>query len=175
MTFRNSILALMFTFTLVLSVLAQSQTRNQTATPCRINPADVTEPVLENCKKMEIKAAEKEYEELIKNGEEAAKLSEELNASLDKNKSLTSEDSKKLVRLEKLVKKIRNNIGAEDEDEDKDEIKPQSLISILKNLQDKAGNLLSELKKTTRHSISVVAIESSNAVMKLVKILRFKS
>lgn len=174
MTSRDVLLALILTIALAFSVMGQSQSKSQVA-PCRMNQADATEPALENCKKMEIKAAEKEYEELLKNGEEAAKLSEELNTSLEKNKSLTSEDSKKLVRLEKLVKKIRNNIGAEDADDDNEEVKPQSLVSILKNLQDTSINLLSELKKTTRHSISVIAIESSNAVLKLVKLLRFKS
>jgi len=120
-----------------------------------------------------IKQQQKEYRELLDNGEEAVKLSVELEKSFEKAQNLAAEDQKKLDRLEKLFKKIRNSLGGEEDDPSSDEKKPQTLKDAINNLNEKASNLLNELKKTTRYSISVIAIQSSNAVLRLVKYIRF--
>jgi hypothetical protein len=124
--------------------------------------------------KLCIKHQQKEFQELLDNGEEAAKISTELEKSFEKSSSLAVEDQKKLDRLEKLCKKIRNSLGGEDDEAPViAEDKPLSLKTAVTTLSEKASNLLDELKKTTRYSISVVAIQSSNTVIKLVKFIRF--
>lgn len=126
----------------------------------------------ESMLKSRIEEEKKEYNEMLKRGEEAAKLSEELNKSFEQNQTLSAEDVKKLARLEKLVKKIRDDLGGED-DKEFDANKPSSMMTALKAVQENASTLLSALRKTTRLTISAVAIETSNTVLKLVKFIRF--
>jgi hypothetical protein len=134
---------------------------------------DLPKGLKESLLKSRIEEEKKEYDERIKRGEEAAKLSEELSKSFEQNQTLSAEDVKKLVRLEKLVKKIRDDLGGEDDNEADANSKPSSMMNALKSVQENASNLLSALKKTTRLTISAVAIETSNTVLKLVRFIRF--
>ena len=63
----------------------------------------------------------------------------------------------------------------EEDDADKGDAprQPRSPADGLKALQDLTGKLLDELKKTSRFGISAAAIQSSNAVLKVVRFLRF--
>lgn len=135
--------------------------------------SDLPEGIQETLAKRRISDEEKQYQELIKRGEEAVKLSEELSKTFEETKRIAPEDAKKIERLEKLIKKIRQELGAEEDKEERAEDKPASILTALNNIKDKTTNLLTELKKTTRHSISVIAVESSNAAWKLVKFIRF--
>jgi seryl-tRNA synthetase len=129
--------------------------------------------IKENLQKRKLEEEKKEFDEMLKRGEEAAKLSEEINASFEKNNALNGEDQKKLDRLEKLVKKIRDDLGGEDDKEENFKERPADLVNALKSVQENAVTLLSALKKTTRLTISAAAIESSNAVLKLLRFIRF--
>ena len=139
----------------------------------RNRPEDLPKGIKETLQKNRIEEEKKQFEEMIKRGEEAAKLSEELNGSFEQQRNLTPEDAKKLARLEKLVKKIRDDLGGEDDKENTANEPPSTLVNALKAVQENAANLLSALKKTTRLTISTVAIESSNTVLKLVRFIRF--
>lgn len=134
---------------------------------------DMPKGIKETMLKNRIEIEKKEYEERIKRGEEAAKLSEEISKSFEQSQALSPEDVKKLARLEKLVKKIRDDLGGEDDEEVNSNNKPSSLMTALKSVQENATNLLSALKKTSRLTISAVAIETSNTVLKLVRFIRF--
>ncbi len=48
-----------------------------------------------------------------------------------------------------------------------------SLKSAILALNEKAAGLLDELKKSTRYSISVAAIQGSNIIIRLVRYIRF--
>lgn len=133
---------------------------------------DLPKSIRENLAKGRIEQEKKEYEALIKRGEEALKLSEELEKSFSENNKLSSDDRKKLEKLEKLVKKIRTELGA-DEDDVSEESTPSTLENAFKSLQENTSKLMSELKKSTRYTVSVVAIKSSNVLLKVVKFLRF--
>lgn len=135
-------------------------------------PEELPTSLKENIQKGRIEEEKKEYEEMIKRGEEAARLSEELSKSFEQKQTLSAEDVKKLARLEKLLKKIRDDLGGEDDNEN-EASKPSSLTNALKAVQENASNLLTALKKTTRLTISAVAIESTNTLLKLVKFIRF--
>ncbi len=137
---------------------------------------DLSDGIKESLAKQRIKKEEKDYQELIKRGEEAAQLGAELNKSLEAAQNLLPEDEKKLDRLEKIVKKIRVELGAEDDKDDRPESKTEkssNARAAVKKIQEETANLLSEIKKIGRHSISVVAIENSNSLIKLVRFLRF--
>jgi ElaB/YqjD/DUF883 family membrane-anchored ribosome-binding protein len=135
---------------------------------------DLPKSIKENLAKGRIDKEKKDYEELVQRSEDALKLTEDLEKSFSSNNKLSSDDYKKLERLEKLVKKIRSDLGA-DEDEAKVEEKNLSTLeSAFKSLKENTIKLVDELKKSTRYSISVIAIESSNVLLKVVKFLRFR-
>lgn len=170
-------LKLIFVFTFCAfgysSIYAQADASSPTSRPTAKQETDYPEGFREGLAKRRIKAEEKEYEELIQRGEEAVKISDELSKNFESHKNLTVDDTKKIDRLEKVVKKIRQDLGAKDEDDVTDENKPSSLKNVINNIKETTNDLLSELKKTTRHSISVVAIQSSNSLLKLVRFAKF--
>lgn len=134
--------------------------------------------IQESLAKQRIAREKKDYEELLQRSEEAVKLSDELEKSFADANRLSDEDQRKLDRLEKLVKKIRTELGADDDDEPKTEInakeeKPSNLQNAFKTLQTNAAQLFSEIKKSTRYSVSVISIQTSNALLRLVKFIRF--
>ena len=138
-------------------------------------PEELPKSLKESMHKSRIEEEKKEYEERIKRGEEVARLSEELSKSFEQNSALSAEDQKKLARLEKLIKKIRDDLGGEDDNEAdaNNNSRPSSLTNALQSVQENASSLLTALKKTSRLTISAVAIETSNTVLKLVRFIRF--
>ena len=76
----------------------------------------------------------------------------------------------------KLLKKIRNELGG-DSDGEQDEIvikeKPSTMVNALQTLQTNALQLFDEIKKSTRYSVSVISIQTSNALLRIVKFIRF--
>ena len=135
---------------------------------------ELPKSIQENLAKGRIDQEKKEYEELLKRGDEALKLAEDLEKSFSANNKLSGDDFKKLERLEKLVKKIRTDLGGEGDDSNAEEKSPSTLENAFEALQENTVKLVKELKKSTRYSISVIAIESSNLLLKVVKFLRFR-
>ena len=136
--------------------------------------------------KMRIEKEKKDFTAMLNRGEQALKLSEQLETALESAPQLTGKNLEKLESLEKLVKKIRNDLGGSDEDEsDADDFsgeieqprvdKPNSIIEGFKALKNTTVKLVDELKKTTRFSISTAAIQSTNAVLRLARFLRFRN
>ena len=121
----------------------------------------------------------KNHEEMLERGEEALRIANQLEASFNQNKNLSNQDKAKLQSLEKVVTKIREDLGGDDDDEDveaakAEEPKPSNIEEAFRYLQSTTVKLVDELKKTTRFSISAIAIQSSNTVLKIVKFLRLR-
>jgi hypothetical protein len=135
---------------------------------------DLPKSIKENLAKGRIDQEKKDYEELLERGDEALKLTEALEKSFATNKQLSTEDYKKLERLEKLVKKIRTDLGGDEDEANNEEKNLSTVENAFKALQENTVKLVAELKKSTRHTISVIAIESSNMLLKVVKFLRFR-
>jgi len=161
-------------FLFSLTVSAQIDASTPSGNPRREEP--LPKGIQENLKKMELERQKKDYLEMIENGEEAVKLSEEVEFSFDKNNKLSAGDFNKLERIEKLLKKIRNELGGDDDkgEEKKPEQDSLSVKNAISSLKETAANLFGELKKTSRFSISVVAIQSSNSLLNIVRFLRFR-
>lgn len=142
---------------------------------------DQPKNVREMFSKMKVEQRKKEYDEMIERGEKALKLSEELEKSFAQSNQLSPADKEKLEDLEKVVKKIRSDLGGDDDDgkdDQNDSAKPErpaDLVDGFKILQSNTVKLVNELKKTSRFSISAVAIQSSNSILKLVRFLRFSN
>ncbi len=154
----------------IVSVKAQSDKGEKEELPKGIK---------ETLVKHRIDREKKDYEELLQRGEESAKLSEELDKSFVQNKILSSEDQKKLERLEKLLKKIREELGGKDsnssgkdDDSNPDDVKFSSVSDAVDRLKNVSRKLSEELKKTTRYTISTVAVQSSNTLFKIVRFIR---
>lgn len=136
-------------------------------------PEEPPKTVRENLAKLRIEQEKKDFEELVQRTEEALELSKQLGDSTNQSQ-LSDADLKKLQRLEKLVKKIRNELGADDYDEEADETFPQTVTSAIAKLRSAASSLFDEIKSSTRYSISVAAVESSNMIMRLLKFIKIR-
>ncbi len=165
------LIAILFSLTIVCAH-AQSDS-SEFGKPSGQSKEDLPKGIKETLAKGRIDREKKDYEELLQNGEEAAKLSDSLEKTFTESNKLSAEDQKKLDRLEKLAKKIRRELGASDENDTEDVRKLSSMREAFKTLQSSTEKLVTELKKTTRYSISVIAIQSSNAFLNVVKFLRF--
>lgn len=166
--FLQFVCAVFLVFIAIVCVNAQSDATTRNGRP---NPAgdELPKSIKETLAKGRIEREKKDYEELIKRGEESAKLSEELEQSFVKHNRLTPEDQKKIERLEKNLKKIRSELGGDGDDQEE---KPLSIANAFKALQSYTSTLVDELKKTTRYTISAAAIETSNAILKIVRFIR---
>lgn len=123
--------------------------------------------------KQRIEQAKKDYEEMLKRADSALLLTEQLGNSYEKTGSVSRQ---KLDEVEKMVVKIRKELGAEgDEDEtDADGPQPSTIGDALKYLQKTTAALADQLKKSTRFTISAAAIQSSNGILKVVRFLRLR-
>ncbi len=122
----------------------------------------------------------KEFAELVERANEALKISKDLAAALEKNKALTETERKQLAEYEKLVAKIRDDLGGDDDGEtnvvtDKNGKPPQDVRDGVLYLKRSTANLLDQIQKSTRFSISVAAIETSNTLIRLARFLRLKN
>lgn len=145
------------------------------------------EHVCEQMEKLRIAHEKKEHGEMLTRAEEALKLSEDLERSIAINSQLSERDRGKLQDLEKLVRKIRTELGAKDVNSDKnvidegDDIADEDeapknvndVVSGFKILRESTVKLVDEIRKTTRFTISAAAIQSSNAVLRITRMLRF--
>jgi hypothetical protein len=129
--------------------------------------------------KQQSEREKKDYEEMLQHGEEALELTTDLEKAFEKSATLTAPDQKKLADLEKVVRKIRDELGGSDDEEEGERAekteKPSNLKEGFNLLRSTTVKLVDELKKTTRFSISAAAIQTSNTVIKVIRFLRLKN
>jgi len=121
--------------------------------------------------KQSIKLLEKEYKQNVERAREAATLSIELRDALKTGRAFGREETKKLERLEKLAKKIRDEAGGSDEESLLNN-PPGKLESALSRLADVAESLYKAVEKTPRQVISAAVIEKANVLLKLARLTR---
>jgi hypothetical protein len=124
----------------------------------------------------------KDHKEMLERGDQALRLANQLEASFAEKNDLTAEDKARLESLQDVVEKIRKELGGDDDGgvddpsymKPVDEPRPSTVEEAFKYLHTTTVKLVDELKKTTRFTISAVAIQTSNNVIRLVKFLRFR-
>jgi hypothetical protein len=121
--------------------------------------------------KQNIKLLEKEYKQNVGRAREAAELGAQLRDAIKQGKPFGREETKKLERLEKLAKKIRDEAGGSDEDTSLSN-PPGKLESALTRLAEVAESLFKVVEKTPRQVISAAVIEKANALLQLTRITR---
>jgi len=118
-----------------------------------------------------MKAEKKEYDENLGRAREAAQLASQLVEVYAAKKVFSSDDSKKLERLEKLTKKIRNEAGGSETDPDVKDI-PSPMDAAVKRLAELADDLRKLVEKTPRHVISASVIDQANSLLGLIQHVR---
>jgi len=120
--------------------------------------------IQESLSKMRIDKEKKDFNEMLKRGDDAAKLASGL------NESSVAGQHDQLANIAKLVKKIRDELGAEGPDDDPDAL-PTNEVDAIKLLKERTSDLTEELKKCTRFTVSAAAIDRTNEILRLVKYL----
>jgi len=171
---------LLVTFFLAACISGAAQADASMRSPSDRKPNEYeTKSLKDMLTKQRLLKEKKDHEELLKRGEEALVLSKQLENAFEQTNNVSDGDKRKLLELEKVVTKIRKELGGDEiDDEDastfSDQSKPSTLKDAFTYLQSSTEKLVDELRKTTRFSISVVAIQSSNTVLRLVRFLRLR-
>jgi DNA repair ATPase RecN len=115
-----------------------------------------------------LKAEKKQYDENVARAREVAQLATQLVEAYEARKMFGSEDVKKLERLEKLTKKIRNEAGGSETNPDVKDI-PEVMATAVKQVAEIADELRTLVEKTPRHVVSASVIDQSNKLLGLVQ------
>lgn len=122
----------------------------------------------------EIKAAEKDHRENVDRAREAAQLSTEIRDVFMHAKALGRSELKKLDRLEKITRKIRNGAGGSDSElivEDP----PAQMQAALVRLAEISDKLRKGVEKTPRQVISASVIDRANELLDIIRVIRIFS
>src|SRR2546423_9231943 len=130
-------------------------------------------PEAEMRAKLIIKEEKKRYDEHVERAREVFQLASQVSKSYETGKAFSSEDQKKLERMEKLTKRIRNDAGGSDSDNDFDvEDIPPAVVDLIKKAADWADQLKELVEKTPRQVVSAAVINQANKLLGLVQHIR---
>ncbi len=118
-----------------------------------------------------LKAEKKEHEEHVARAKEASDLATELKTSYAATNVLNAADQKKLERLEKLTKRIRNEVGGSEMDADPKDL-PSTLTDGINAMAGMAKELYDEVEKTPRRVVSACLIEQANKLLAVIQFVR---
>jgi hypothetical protein len=122
--------------------------------------------IQEGLAKLRIEKDKKKFNEMLRRGEDVAKLAAGLqNAS-------PAERADKVAEIGKLVKKIRDDLGGDGDGTNDESGISTGPADVVKLLQEAVNGLTEELKKADRFTVSAAAIESSNNIIRLVRTFR---
>jgi phosphoglycerate-specific signal transduction histidine kinase len=121
--------------------------------------------------KRAIKLAEKDHQENLERARQILDLAKDLQASLRDKSAIDRNSLKKVDRLEKLTKKIRNEAGGEDE-EVKIVDRPTDITGAVNQIADTAEALSKNVQDTPRQVVSASMINTANVLLELIKIAR---
>ncbi|MBK9216098.1 MAG: hypothetical protein IPM59_10955 [Chloracidobacterium sp.] len=131
--------------------------------------------VRESLDRMRIEHEKKEYAEMLKRSEDAARIANEIEDLYSLTGRFSNEDVAKLSEVEKLVKKIRSELGGSDDDggdDTADISQPTTSSDAVASLNRNAASLHSDLKRTSRFTISATAIQSTNIILRVTRFLK---
>jgi glucose/arabinose dehydrogenase len=169
--------ALCFALALCGHATAQQSTKPPQSAPPSLpssrDPLDgeqssVTEEMLKDA---EIRRLEMTHKENLQRAREAAQLGAELREVFERQKTLGAAEMKKIGRIEKLARAIRNEAGGDDVNDGlKDP--PARMEAALSRLSEMCDELRKKVEKTPRHVVSAAVITSANQLIALAKLIR---
>jgi hypothetical protein len=129
-------------------------------------------PEAEMRSKLELKAEKKKYDEHVARAREVSQLATQISQSYETHKALSSDDGKRLERLEKLIKRIRNDAGGEnDTNEDAEEV-PSGMEDCIKKVSSMAEELQKLVGNTPRNVVSAAVIDQANKLICIIQHVR---
>ena len=142
-------------------------------TPAKTDSSDTNfgSPENEMRGKLLLKEEKEQYDENVARAREVSQLGSQVQESFAAKKLFNSDDGKKLERLEKLTRKIRNEAGGSESDAEVKDI-PGELEAAVKRLAAVADELYKLVEKTPRHVVSAAVIDQANKLIGLVQRLR---
>jgi hypothetical protein len=121
--------------------------------------------------RLALKAEKKAYEEHVSRAKEALEIAEGLKRTYQTAKVLNAADQKKLERLEKLTRRIRNEVGGSQGEADPKDL-PKTFEEGVSQLADEAKELCDRVEKTPRRVVSTSIIDQANKLIALIEYLR---
>jgi hypothetical protein len=118
-----------------------------------------------------LKAEKKAYDEHVARAKEASDLAGQLKTSYAATNIFNAADQKKLERLEKLTKRIRNEVGGSEMDADPKDL-PSTVPDGINAMADMAKELYDEVEKTPRRVVSASLIEQANKLLAVIQFVR---
>jgi hypothetical protein len=178
-------LALISALTLTFVSVAQAQTLpSPSASPrppsdTRINQDKEDSSIIfgspehETRAKLLLKEEKKKYSENLARAREVCEIASQLDQRYASSHAFTADDGKRLERLEKLAKRIRNEAGGSDPEANAD-VKDigNSIKETVKRLAELADELQKLVEKTPRNVVSAAVIDQANRVIGLARHLR---
>lgn len=137
--------------------------------------SDRPKSIRETLEKLRIDKEKKEFDSMLERSERAVLLADDLEKTLSGRSTFTKKDLEKIETLEKLVKKIRSDLGGQNDEENKYKSEtgfPGNITDSIGTLKKSTVDLMEELRKSTRFTVSAAAIQSSNAVLRIARFLR---
>ena len=125
---------------------------------------DPPRSIQESLSRMRIEKDKKDFIEMVKRGDDAAKLAAEL------KEEAAAGQQEQISSIGKLVRKIHDELGAEGSGDD-DTALPSTQPDAIKALREQVNGLAEDLKKTNRFTVSAAAIDRTNEILRLVKYL----
>ena len=170
---------------LILSANVYSQS-GQTPTSAPSDPTiikDVTKdtskddprfgsPEAEMRSKLEIKEEKKKYDEHVARAKEVTQLATQISQSYVTHNALSPDDGKRLERLEKLTKRIRNDAGGENDQNDDAGDVPSDFEARIKKVTSMAEELQKLVENTPRNVVSAAVIDQANKLLCIIQYVR---
>lgn len=125
----------------------------------------------EMIKSAELRRDEAAYKENLERARETAQLGTDVRETYKRQRSLAAADLKKLARIEKLARSIRNDAGGDDDDTKLDD-PPSTLDAALERLADLCEDFRKKVEKTPRHVVSASVIMSANQLIELTRLIK---
>lgn len=154
-----------------------AQIRSATPPLPQPTPQDREEKVDFNTRESEmrtrliLKAEKKAYEEHVARAKEARQIAAYLKGAYEARQSLNPDDRKRLERLEKLSRRIRNEAGGSDTDADPKDL-PPTINQALEALAEMTEELCKEVEKTPRRVVSTTIIGQANKLIGVIGYVR---
>ncbi len=120
--------------------------------------------------RLALRAEKKLYDENLARARETAEIASQLLDAYQAKKSFNGEDNKKLERIEKLARRMRNEAGGTETDVEI-EVSPV-METAMKRVVEMADDLRKEVEKTPRHVISTTVIDQANKLIGLIQHVR---
>jgi hypothetical protein len=118
-----------------------------------------------------LKEEKKNYEEHVGRAKEARQIASDLKVAFETRSVFSTEEQKKWERLEKLIRRIRNEAGGSDGQADPRDI-PASIEAAVKTVAEMTNELCKEVEKTPRRIVSASIIDQANQLIGVIQFVR---